>query len=553
MKAPGPAIASASPVSNACSPLDALFNALSRFLMRPAVYIGWMIALTAASVYLCAGLLVFEPGNAWMPALWLAGFAFLLFNVAYCLVCAVYAIFLRPQILPEIAYPPATRVAILYPVLNERVGLYERMAYSLSVNDGEGVDVWVLSDSPADPQQLAYESDTVQKLRDRFGETRIHYWRRKHPVERKQGNIKGWLDNHGKDYPFFIVCDADTMLGPGVLRKLLAKALHPAHRDIAIFQARLHVAHDRTYFARFEASSLPIVHRLYVSVNQRVFGRAMYFGHAALIRSAVFARLQIPAGISSHDIWESALLDRMGYKAAFCYDALCFEEVPAHYLEMRARESRWAKGNLQTFPLLGMRGLSLSMRFYVFYGLYMYLCQPVFLGWMLLGFAGASVLGGKLLSFQRYAFLGASVIDLELTSMLIGVLLVVFLHKLVVARSLRQVRDVLCETLLSTALCLNNVFYATLDMLRLLLARDKGAGWKPMNKDPEARLTLAQAARYLWPSTALGIVGIWAGWQWSPLWLQAASIFLISFTLAIPIAYVTALPARGNLLERSMP
>ncbi len=528
---------------------------ICRLFLRPSVYIGLMFSITAACTYACAGLLVFEPGNRCMPFLWLCGFGFLLFNVAYCLITSLYALFLRPQILPEInlsdpgceAATPIPRVAILYPVLNERVGLYERMAYSLSGNALDGdADIWVLSDSPLDAEQLAYESDVVERLRERFGKDRIHYWRRKQPVERKQGNIKGWLDHHGKDYPFFIVCDADTMLGPGMLQKLLAKALHPTNRQFAVFQSRLHVAHDRTYFAKFEASSMPIVQRLYVAVNQRVFGQAMYFGHAALIRSAVFARIQLPAGISSHDIWESALLDRMGYKVAFCYDTLCFEEVPAHYLEMRSRERRWAKGNLQTFPIITMRGLSLPMRFYTFYGLYMYICQPVFLCWMLLGFFGASLLGGKLLSFQRYAFLGASVIDLELTSMLTGVLLVVFLHRLVAVRSWAQARDVLLQTLLSTALCLNNVLYATLDMIALAF-RKAGGGWVPMRKDPDARLALADAARHLWPSTALGVLGIWAGWAWSPLWLSAAAIFLISFTLAIPIAYVTALPVGGRL------
>jgi len=146
------------------------------------------------------------------------------------------------------------------------------------------------------------------------------------------------------------------------------------------------------------------------------------------------------------------------------------------------------------------------------------------------------------LSFQRYAFLGASVIDLELSSMLIGIMLVVFLHKLVVARSWREVRDIFCEIILSTALCLNNILYMTLDLLTLPFSK---GGWIPMKKDPGTRLSFKDAAKHLWPSTVLGLIGFYLGWTYSPHWFYAASIFLFSFTLSIPIAYLTGLPAKG--------
>ncbi len=508
----------------------------TRWLRKPGVYIGAMFLVTAFAVYLCAGILVFEPGNYLYPACWLAGFGFVIFGVAYCFVCSIYAIFIRPENLPEAPLSSLPRTAILYPVLNETFGLFERMSHSLSNNDEEGIDLWVLSDSPADQEILSYESEVVTKLREKFGEQRIHYWRRKHPTERKQGNIKGWLDNHKAEYPYFIVCDADTILGRGVIRKLLAKANHPANAGIAIFQSCLHVAHARTYFAKFQASSAPLAQRLYVAVNQAIFGRALYFGHAGLIRSDVFAKIQLPLGIASHDIWETAILDRMGYRVAFCLDVVNYEEVPANYLEMRARDRRWAKGNLQTPPLLWAKGLSLATRFYVFYGLYIYICQPVFLAWLFMGFFGGSLLEGKMLSFQRYAFVGASVVDLEMTSMLIGVMLVVFFHKMVIARSWREVGQIIREIFLSTALCLNNVFYQTLDMLLLPFGK---WGWIPMNKNPNATLELADAARQLWPSTVLGIVGLYFGCNYSPHWVAGASVFLISFGLGIPIAYLT--------------
>ncbi len=515
------------------SPNSAPNSFLGRIFLRPAVYVGIMLFITAILTYLCAGIIVFEPGNRLYPTLWVAGFGFLIFNVVYCLVCSLYALFIRPELFPEAPLAGIPKTAILYPVLSETVGLYERMAYTLANNDAAGVDLWVLSDSPMDMEVLSYESQVVQKLRDRFGQDRIHYWRRKQPTERKQGNIQGWLDHHRHEYPFFIVCDADTILPEGAVARLLRKAAHPANQDIAIFQTKIHITHARTYFAKFQASSTPLVQRLYVTVNQRVFGRSMYFGHAALVRSSDFAEIRLPKGIYSHDIWESALLDQIGKSVVFCSDVISYEEVPGHYLEMRAREKRWAKGNLQTFPLLWAPGLSLHTRFHVFYGLYMYIAQPVFLIWIILGFFGGSILEGKLLSFQRYTFLGASVVDLEMTSMLIGVLLVVFLHKMVVARSWRDVRDIVYEILLSTFLCLNNVLYQTIDLLSLPFGK---RGWRPMTKDPEARLSFKETAANLWPSTALGLLGLYWGWAYAPHWFYAAFLFLLSFTLSIPIA-----------------
>jgi membrane glycosyltransferase len=513
-----------------------LKDKIIHFFCLPYVYIGLMLLITFVAVYLCMGVIVFEKGNILYPILWLSGFSVLIFNVAYVLVVSLYSLMVTPKTIREkkISYIPST--AIVYPVKNEATGLFERINYTLENNNLKNITLCFLSDS--DKESLLYENEVINRLRRKFGNDKIYYWHRKKPTEKKQGNISGWLRSHYKEYKYFMVCDADSMVPKNMLLKLLQKAEHPANQEIAIFQSRLHIAHAKTPFAKYQAISARLAQKLYMRTNQTVFGRSVSFGHGNLIRSNVFVRVKVPKGVLSHDIWDTIALDKMGYKVAFCYDVITYEEVPANYLEMRARDRRWSKGTLQTWPLLFSSNISIPTRFYCAYGLYMYLSQPVFFAWIALSFLASSITVGKLLSFQRFALLGATFVDLELTSMLFGVLIIVFFHKLLLCRSPKDVWDVIKEIGFSTLICLNNVYYTTQDIITMPFRSIKK--WRPMSKNPFEHLTLAKTFINLWPSTLLGLLALYFGIKYSSQWALAASPFIASFILVIPLSYLTA-------------
>lgn len=511
---------------------------MHRFPGNPKTRGGWYLFLITAAAfvisYLMAGMLVFTPETFFFTAFWLFGFTFLAFNLVYMLAASVCSILLKDRPLPEAREAPSRRVAVIYPVKNEGEGLYERIRYSMNSASEAKPDFWLLSDS--DPDFLDYEVETVRKLRREFGETRISYRHRAEPREKKQGNIMEWLHQH-HEYEFFFVCDADTMMAPGTLPKLLRKAAHPEAADIAIFQSRLEIVHAKTYFAKFQAVSSRLAQKLYVRVNQAIFARQVSFGHGCLVRAEAFRQLRLPKGIWSHDIWDMALLDQMGWRTVFCSDTVTYDEVPSHYLELKSRNRRWARGTLQSWPLLFLPRVSLASRFYVFYGIYMYVAQPVFFFWLLASFWAASSFSGFVIEFQRYAFLGGTLVDIELTGMMIFSLGIVFLHKLAVCRSLEDLGDAVFEILFSTLICLNNVLYQTVDILVIPF---QTAGWIPMKKDPFADVTALNCVRSLWPGTLLGLAGAYFGFLESPEWAMGALPFLVSFTFSIPLTYLTA-------------
>ena len=472
--------------------------------------------------------------------MWFIGFAVLTFNLIYMLAASLFYLFFKPPVFKEISPADLPPTAVIYPVKNEGEGLYERMRFTLQNSLAAGIDFWLLSDSAG--VFLDYEAECVGRLKQEFAGAQIFYCHRPDPIEKKQGNIMEWAHRH-PGYKYFFVCDADTMIPRDSLLKMIRKAEHPENSDIAIFQSRLEIVHAKTYFAKFQATSAALAQKFYVSVNQAVLGRQVSFGHGCLIRMEPFLLLRLPKGIWSHDIWDTVLLDERGWKTVFCRDVVCYDEVPSHYLELKIRNRRWARGTMQSWPLLFRPGVSSASRFYVFYGIYMYVSQPIFFIWILMSFWAASDLSGALLIFQRYSFLGGTLVDIELTGMMIFSLAVVFLHKIVVCKSPKDMWEVVKEIFFSTLICLNNIFYQTVDLLVIPFQK---AGWVPVKKNPFASATLKNAIQNLWPSTLLGIAGIYFGLRESPQWAFGAMPFLISFSFIIPLTYLTSKPMLVN-------
>ncbi|MFH1385301.1 MAG: glycosyltransferase family 2 protein [Candidatus Omnitrophota bacterium] len=420
---------------------------------------------------------------------------------------------------------------------NEPVGLYERLAYTLENNNGQNVTLWFLSDSATD--YFEYENTVVNKLRTRFGKEKIRYRHRPYPEDAKPGNIKEWLIHHHQEYTFFFVCDADSMIPKGALLKLLQKGEHPDNAHVAIFQTRIEIAHAKTLFSKYQALSARTSQKLYTDVKQRFFRTALSFGHGNLIRTNAFLRIQVPKGVLSHDIWDMALLNQLGYKTVYCPDVVSFEEAPNNYLEMRIRDRRWIKGNFQSAPLLLKKGLSLGTRFYLSYGLFMYLCQPIVLCWIVLNLMGNSSLWGQFLYFKPIINTGMHPLYIEMSTCTIIILSLVFLHKFVLCKTLRDCSLIMKETIFSTLLSLNNIIYHTIDILIISFQTIR---WVPMKKNPYATLTFIKATRQMWPGTLFGIAVVYFIMNYCPHIALLIVPIVIIFSLSIPIMYITSLP-----------
>jgi len=504
---------------------------LNKYLAKPGVFFAVVILVTWLQTALLMRALLFELGTLW-PWLWTLGFVILAFNISLILTQTLFSLFVEDPVLPEVSLSEitGTRTAVLVCVKNEDEETLERIRYTLRGNLGSGVHFWMLSDS--DSHYAPKEEAWAGRLRDEFGEGRIFYRRRALPFERKQGNLAEWHEKHGDEYDYLFVTDADSTIPGGVLRKLLGKAGHPKNRDIGIFQSAIYIAHDHSLFSRANAIGQFYAQKLYFRVNQAVFGCTIGFGHNCLIRSQVFSHLKLPTGVLSHDNWDTALADRAGYRTAFVTDTLTYEEATQNYLEERARCKRWMKGTLQGWPILFMSKISWTTRFYIFYQCYLYLVHPVLLLWSLGGFVLSSDWSQVSLFVERSQ--GGFMPLLWVLSFTLAVL---FGHKFFLSRSWLDFKRIAFEVAVSTLVSLNNIFYISLDLLAIPF---EGVAWKPMSKNPNARVSARDCAKSLIGGTVFGWLTLIGGILYSPFWVPVGFPICMSLILSIPVVYFTS-------------
>ncbi len=520
--------------------MKALKSVLTRFLVNPVSFFTLVFLVTLLQSVFVGRWVRFGLGEIY-PYFWLFGFSFLAFNVSLIFVHTLYFLFTKNPALPGV---PSVRdelpqTAFLVCVKNEGDDTLERIRYSLEGNLTAGVHFWLLSDSSE--SEVKREEGWVAHLEQEFGGN-IFYRRRSIPYERKQGNLADWFDAYGDAYQFLFISDADSLIPEGTLKTLLRKALHPANQDIGIFQSAIYIAHEHSLFSRMQAIGQFYAQKLYFRVSQAVFGRSVSFGHNQLVRSTAFRRLKLPAGVLSHDNWDTALLDRAGFKTAFVADTVTFEEATQNYLEERARTKRWMKGSLQGWPICFMNKISFATRFFIFYQIYLYLMHPILLLWILLGFLGVSPW------FQIGLFSAASPQEMSsLWLVLWFTVAVLYGHKFVLVRSRADAKRISFEVVLSTLVSLNNILYVTLDMLSLPFEK---LHWRPMNKNPNQRVSFLECARTLSPGTCFGLLLFSLGFFYSPYLALTGVPLLASLIFSIPVIFISARDWTFHTCER---
>lgn len=511
-------------------PKITLFSGLLRlaaYIKRPLVSEGAFLFLLMAIICFLVGLRMSSIRYVNMNIfhfIWLAVFAFLILNVAHMFVCSFYALVFPVPILKERFLKAIPKTAIIYTVRAESCGLYERMEYTFRNNYLTNCDLWMVS-GQAPIEFMKYEQEVLCSLRERFGNERVRYLHSEDDRKKKREMVEEWLEYIGDEYKYFVICDGDSMLPANCVIKLLRKAEHPQNNDVAIYQASMRIVNAKTHYSHLQAIGIKMMIRLSTSMKQLAFGKGLFWGHNALIRISAFRKISLPEGVLSHDIWETAYLDRMGHRTVFCPDVISFEEAPANYLEDKKRMARWARGNLQTLGLLFEPGLSPGVRFYVFQGIYSYLSNFIFLIWVYAGI-----------------FLEKSSLWIDLAStrylMTAIVMSIVFLHKFAVCRSFKEFGGIFYETVVSTIVNLNSLFYVSLILLKLPFLKTKT--WIPMKKIPDETISLTETILNCWPSTLFGIFSCLVAYFYAPTWGICSIPILLSFLLTIPTVYLTS-------------
>lgn len=507
---------------------------------RSLIFLFLIGLFTLVSSVLIAGMIDFSASNLAVAIFWMVGFVVATWHIGYLLTISFFSLLYKDSPLkehPPLLFPPT---AILYVVRNEDVKvLCDKMHQSFQNNFGDNIDLWLLSNSDA-PAKILQEHQIVQWLGTRFGLNRVHYFKTENnPLRRKHVCIREWSTGH-PEYTYFAVCDADSVLSAGAIGKLVAKAEHPENRDVVLFQTHISVSHHPTYFVKLLGFGQDICQRIYGKTIQKIFGRAVSYGSGCLIRRSEFNQIEVPDWVLSHDIWETALLDAQHYRVVFCYDIVTYGGFPLNYIEDMRRSQRWINGTLESTHVVCREKLSLETRCLVLLPIYMYLKQPLLCIWMMSGFFYDYKMWHPLLVTQRYAFLLGNSVHLEMGFHFYLTLCIVIGHRFLKCKGLKETSQLFAELVVSFLICLNNIVFDSLAVIRWFLFSKRGMPWVPMQKNDDQQVTLIDATKKLWPTTVIGFIGLVVGWVYSPNWALAAFPFLCSFSLGIPMAYMTA-------------
>ncbi len=453
---------------------------------------------------------------------------------------------------PDPNAPIRARVAVAMCLRNEDpVRAFDRLAAIRRSLDETGwggqFDVFALSDSD-DPAIVAEEARLFEAMRPALGAT-ARYRRRADNTGWKAGNIRDFLRRWGGGYALFLPLDSDSLMGGETILRMTR--VMQAHPRIGILQGLVVGAPSDSFFARVFQFGMRHGMRSFTAGAAWWHGEACaYWGHNALIRTAPFrAKCRLPAlpgapplggPILSHDQIEAAMMRRAGYECRVMpVETESFEENPPTLLDFIKRDHRWCNGNMQYFPLVGLRGLAPLSRFQIVSAIAMYFGGPA---WMLMTLAAASKLafpdpGGIDLAFGVAMFF--IMFSVSLAPKVAG-WIDVALTRGGVARyggAARFAAGAATETVFSMLMAPVAAFAVTVFLIGLAFGRR--ISWSGQQRDL-TQVGWAQAARTMWPQTLLGLgLGAAIAVQ-APGALPWAAPVVAGLSLAIPFTVLTA-------------
>ncbi|WP_336344413.1 glycosyltransferase family 2 protein [Halalkalicoccus ordinarius] len=383
-------------------------------------------------------------------------------------------------------------VAVLYTTYNDVLpGCLEETERAVEYP----VDYWILSDS---------DDRTAIDTERKFG--RWRRYTRENGRGGKCGIINDWLAEHGDEYEYFITLDADTMLAPGNVTRLVEHAEHPENADVGIFQTLKEVHPDlaTTPFARIIGRGVKWSTRISPLVTKLVYGQNTYWGSAGLIRKR--AVLDV-GGYDEHLLCEDFVLttklDKAGWQT-IVVDQRSYEGFPLDLHALRVRTVRWVRANRQMLPLLFSSDVSIGTRMNCLTPIMFYTVTPILLGLVVL----ATILP---------AFGDAAVPSAAFAALVFAF---IFFHRGVVAR--RELRAFLATATLETLVVLGMSLRVT---GALLLGRSV---WIPSRK-VSREFDWSESLQHTYPEVGFGLllagalivrrhnpglillIGLWAG------------------------------------------
>jgi membrane glycosyltransferase len=409
---------------------------------------------------------------------------------------------------------------------------------------GDRFRLWLLSDTQ-DPAIARAEEAAVAEFARRY--PGVHYRRRAANLGFKAGNVMDFLDHHAGDAAFFITLDADSVMTPGAVLRLVS--IMEAEPDLAIVQQLI--------VGRPATAAFPRLFQFGMRAGMRAWatGQAWwqldagpYWGHNAIIRCEPFrrhARLEaLPDGsrILSHDMVEAVRLQAAGWRVRCLPDEDGSQEAnPPAMPEFMRRDERWSAGNMQYWQLLRLPNLTLMGRLQLLQAILLFLGAPLYALLLLLA-ASNGITGGGAETPMGVLALAIFAQWLCYFSPKLAGYAQALIQRRVAARyggraafARGAMAELLFMQLFEPLSTLNKaLFLATLPFGRR-------ASWLPQNR-ADRGIAWADAARLLWPHTLVGLAVTLAFATVSLAALLVALPFTLGMVLAIPLCVWSADP-----------
>ena len=289
------------------------------------------------------------------------------------------------------------RTAVLVPIHNEDaasvLARVEEMFRALQPKAaGHLFDFFLLSDSTRADVWLD-EQETWRSACDCLGAYgRIFYRRRARNEGKKAGNIRDFCLNHGRDYCYLLVLDADSVMAAETMVALVGRM--EANPRIGILQVPPLPVRRASPFARWQQFAARVYGPLWSLGEGLLNGPdGNYYGHNAIVRRDAFGNHAglgaLPGSgpfsgpVSSHDFVEAALVRRAGYEVRSATDlGGSYEQCPTTLIDYAVRDQRWCQGNLQHLRVALLPGLAGWSRFHLVRGALAYLIPPLWLAFV---------------------------------------------------------------------------------------------------------------------------------------------------------------------------
>jgi cellulose synthase/poly-beta-1,6-N-acetylglucosamine synthase-like glycosyltransferase len=159
----------------------------------------------------------------------------------------------------------------------------------------------------------------------------------------KAGNLNHALKQIARDYPFFVVNDADGIMPPTFISRLLVDF---DDESIGFVQSPQVAIPSRTAFGRCLGVGVGVYWTM-VAPYSASFGFLIFHGHGAMVRTAAWQRIGGFPEIVSEDLAFSTEARRFGYIGRLSETVACAEEVPECFKAFMKRQLKYCTGSCE--------------------------------------------------------------------------------------------------------------------------------------------------------------------------------------------------------------